>query len=493
MKFKSIVGLCSLLLAACSSAGNDGEPASTGDEIVRPTQIGGRKEVVLIYGKAINSNGGVSTFLCSGSYFAPRVVLTAAHCLQNAWAGQVFVYYGTNFEADKALLTPQGDTFIPPPTSQTSPWAMADSYELHPAWDPAAYYPDMAVIYLDRKPPFDPLPLGRFRLDNTWINKNLTISGWGHNVATGPVTATGAGTLRTGIMKFLGSPTIADYHEDDPNPGILNPTARNNIGKLDGHPPNSSGCFGDSGGPILATQWGQTYISGVNYWGGFYCEDYSLFTRIDPFLPFLDNAYKKGGQETLIPKLECVAPNPSGSYTAYFGYNNKNGVSITIPYGTKNQLALDTYSQRPTKFLPGTHSWAFGVDFAANQTLTYKLSPDNSPTTTISVTKNSTPCGPAQADQVECGNYCRAPLHSGCSGLPSNESCIADCLYFGDIIESYYPTCVDEDDALNACVAAVPPGTPANWTCNGDGFLPSAPSCADEEAAWFNCLYYYGT
>ncbi len=488
MQFQRIVGLASLLLAACSSAGSDGELESTGDEIVRPTQTGGRNEVVMIYGKTITSNGGVGTFICSGSYFAPRVVLTAAHCLQNAWAGQVFVYYGDNFEADKALLTPLGDTFIPPPTSQTSPWAMADSYELHPQWDPVLYHPDMAVIYLDRKPPFDPLPLGRFRLDNSWVNKNVTISGWGHSVATGPVTATGAGVQRTGITKFLGSPTAADYHADDPNPGMLNATVRSNTAKIDGRAPNSNGCFGDSGSPLLVTQWGQTYIAGVEYWGGYYCEDYSLYTRIDPFLPFLDNAYKKGGQETLIPKLECVTPNPSGTYTAYFGYNNKNGVSITIPYGTKNQLALDTYGSRPTKFTPGVHSFVFGADFTANQTLTYKLSPDNSPTTTISVTKNSTACGPAQAEQVECGNYCRAPLHSGCPGMPSYEACIQDCLWFNDFFEYYYPDCVDVNDALNECTAATPPAA-SNWTCY-EGFLPAANDCADEQAALFECIGY---
>src|SRR5688500_6342869 len=124
MKFQRILGLGSLFLAACSAGpGSEGELDETGAGIVRPTETGGRNEVVMVYGKTITSSGGVGTFICSGSYFAPRVVVTAAHCLQNVWAGQLFVYYGDNFEADKALLTPLGDTFIPPPTSQTSPWA----------------------------------------------------------------------------------------------------------------------------------------------------------------------------------------------------------------------------------------------------------------------------------------------------------------------------------------------------------------------------------
>lgn len=150
----------------------------------------------------------------------------------------------------------------------------------------------------------------------------MTISGWGHNVATGPVTGTGAQVQRTGRSRILGSPTQADYHADDPNPGMLDATVRNNVLTIDGRAPYSNACFGDSGSPLLISQFGQTYIGGIEYFGGLYCEDYSLYTRLDPFLPFLDYAYKKGGQETLIPSLECIAPR-TGGFTAYFSYENK--------------------------------------------------------------------------------------------------------------------------------------------------------------------------
>ena len=479
-----------LLAMACSSAelgvGGDAPAEATGtaeDSIIRSTSLGGRNEVVLLYVKAF-VNGGLVTRGCSGSYFAPRVVLTAAHCLQGAWANQVFVYFGDNYEAEFSELTPLGDTLIPPPVGSPSHWAQANSVEQHPNWDPALKSPDMGVVYLDRKPPFDPLPLARFRLDNSWNGKTATISGWGYGQATGPTTGTGFGIQRTGKQKIIGTPTAADYHPDDPNPGMLDPNIRQTVIKLDGRPPNSNGCFGDSGSPLLVNQYGQDYIAGVDYFGGFYCEDYSLHVRIDPFLPFLDNAYKKGGQETLIPKFMCQAPNQNGSRTAYFGYENKNGVALTVPYGTKNQAALDTNGWRPTYFPPGKVDYAFALDFGQNQTLSYSLAPDNSPRTTLNVTKTSTACTGPQLDVVECGNYCRAGALSGCPNLPPMSECLQDCISFNSDLNAYVPDCKDELTAYDVCYANT--SGASNWACS-DGSYPLAPACDDEFNTWLVC------
>lgn len=469
------VALGALMLSGCSS-GSDTDLATVQEAIIRPTQTGGRNEVVMVY--AFLSNGtGART--CSGAYFAPRVVLTAAHCLENV--REVFVYYGDNFAQDAAQLQqgPDGLYQVPPP-SPTAVFSKADSFEQHPQWDANLNHPDMGVVYLDRKLPFDPLPLARFRLDNSWINREVTISGWGHNVATGPVTGTGSKVQRTGRTRILGSPTEADYHADDPNPGMLDAAVRANVIKLDGRAPYSNGCFGDSGSPLLVTQYGQTYIGGVDYFGGLYCEDYSLHTRIDPFLPFLDNAYKKGGQETLIPNLECIAPR-TGGYTAYFSYNNKNGVGVTVPYGAKNQLALDTANARPTLFAPGDHDFAFGVNFSTNQTVTYKLQPDNSPLTTVTATKASAQCS---APQVECINACKNTLQQGCPVVPTLSNCMAFCTDFSNF--SAEVGCSPLYTAFNQCVTTTPAG-PDHWFC-GDGYPYESVDCQEQLNELFVCL-----
>ena len=496
IKMLRVVG-SGVLMAACSSGagpGLDERSPATGvseEAIIRATQIGGKDQVVMIY--ATTYDAATNTIrkgvTCTGSYFAPRVVLTAAHCLEKIWGDQLFVYFGDNFSADFAQLTPIGDTYVPPAPGSPSAWAQANSYEKHPQWDPNLVHPDMGVIYLDRKLPFDPLPLARFRLDNTWNNKQVTIAGWGADSAPTPTTGSGSRVERTGKTKIVGTPTAADYHPEDPNPGMLNPTVRSNTVKLDGHAPNSNGCFGDSGGPIIVNQSGQDYFAGVASWTGLSCEDYSLYVRLDPFLPFLDQAYKKGGQETLIPFLECVAPNPSGTYTAYFGYQNKNGVTVTVPYGTKNQLAQDTIGWRPTQFKPGTQNFVFGASFAANQTLTSTLSPDNSPTTTLAVNKNSKACTAAQAPLVACGNLCNAELHSGCPNLlPLMSNCISQCQSDQQFIDELVPACSDEYAAMNNCFASVPPGQPQNWTCIEESVPAPTSACQAESNALNTCF-----
>jgi hypothetical protein len=484
LKMRKLVCL-SVLLSACSAGAPGLDEPSTGvseESIIRPTQTGGKDQVVLLY--IVTNTFNVR--LCSGSYFAPRVVLTAAHCLANA--NQILAYYGDNYPADLSQL---GGSLTPPPPGSPSFWSKADSFETHPQWDPTLVAPDMAAVYLDRKLPFDPVPLARFRLDNSWVNKQVTITGWGSSdsssMPTGP--GTGGGVERTGKSKIVGSPTAADYHPEDPNPGMLNATVRSNTVKLDGRTPNSNVCFGDSGGPIIVNQGGQDYFAGVSSWTGLSCEGYSLYTRLDPFLPFLDQAYKKGGQETLVPTFACVTPNPSGTYTAYFGYQNKNGVTITVPYGTKNQLPQDTLGWRPTQFLPGTHGFVFGVDFSASQTVTYKLSPDNSPTTTLTVNKNSKACGTADTSNVECGNFCRAAVRSGCPGLlPPLNGCIAECVSTQQLITDVLPSCSDEFSAYNVCLGTVPPGVPQNWTCIEDSYPSPTTACQSQLDALNTCF-----
>jgi len=73
-------------------------------------------------------------------------------------------------------------------------------------------------VYLDRKPPFDPLPLSRTIVA---ANRQVTISGWGDNFSPTPTTGTGLNVQRTGTSRTLGSPTVADFHPEDPNAGLL--------------------------------------------------------------------------------------------------------------------------------------------------------------------------------------------------------------------------------------------------------------------------------
>jgi hypothetical protein len=486
------LALCGLsFVASCSDAG--GELGAEQGEIIRATSNGGRDQVVMIYATAI-AGGQIVHRTCSGSYYAPRVVVTAAHCLQNIFGDNVFVYWGDNFTQDFAELTDDGFFgFIPPPIGAPSHWAQADSFQSHPSYDANANSADLGVVFLDRKPPFDPLPLYRSSVN---AGVQVTVTGWGANSAPTPTTGAGAQVQRTGKTVTLGSPTAADYHPDDPNPGMLDPAVRATVIKTDGHTPKSNPCFGDSGGPIILNQFGQDYIAGVGYWVGLSCEEYSLFNRISSFLPFFDLSYKRGGQDVLKPTFTCVTPNPSGSLTAIFGYQNDNGVGISIPQGSKNVLARDTANLRPTRFDPGLHTFGFGVDFTAGQTVSWTLSPDNNPTTTVTATAGSTACSAAQSVDTGCILECRAQLRSGCAAAEEFDNCSARCAEIG---RSFVGTgCDDERVAYQNCVAGTAPGA-ANWTCQAapqDSLLGPGPQsrlCAAQQDAYVGCVYYgYG-
>ncbi|HET7545687.1 MAG TPA: trypsin-like serine protease [Polyangiaceae bacterium] len=474
--------LGSMVLAACASGTDAGDQdlTSASEAIIGSSKPSGPNQVVMLYASVVNANGTLGTRTCSGTYFASRVVVTAAHCLQNVFADQLFVYFGDDFAADFAELGPGPNGLLPPAPGQPSHFAQADSFEQHPDWDATQFYPDLGVVYLDRKLPFSPIPISRRELKS---NREVTISGWGANSAPTPTTGAGGRVQRTGKTRTLGSPTLADNHPEDPNPGLNSASNRANLIKTDGRAPYANGCFGDSGGPILIEDCGQTYVAGIDYFGGLSCQDYSLYVRPNAFLPFLDRAEKKGsGTERLKPVFDCVAPNPEGSLTAFFGYQNDNGVSVSLPYGGKNKLALDSKSQRPTRFMPGQHDFSFGVDFSGRQSVSWTLHPDGGKPTTLTVDASSRRCGAEQAAQSECALACRASGQAGCADQPTFDSCVSTCLGTTQFVIDIYPYCLDQNSALNACTAALS-SDPANWLClDGIGVFPGDACQAQNDA-----------
>ena len=110
-RFAGLAAIIGLAVAGCADLGADTSDSTGIDEqqgaIVRPTATGGRNEVVMLhYLAGFNASGQPVYGACSGAYLAPRTVLTAAHCVQQIVGNQLFIYYGDNFAADVAQLTP---------------------------------------------------------------------------------------------------------------------------------------------------------------------------------------------------------------------------------------------------------------------------------------------------------------------------------------------------------------------------------------------------
>jgi hypothetical protein len=488
------LGLSAIALCACGvspDGASSGENLATSDQSIvggtGKTETG-RPYVVMLYGLRIG--GGISR--CTGTYFAPRVVLTAASCLPNSLYA-LYVYYGKNFDVDVAQVPN-----IPAP-GQTSVWSRADSWEAHPSYNATLLDANLAAVYLDRKLPFDPLPLARFNIDSSYNNKPTQIVGWGANQVFDPnlTQVSGIGVERSGTMKIVGTPTAADYDPNDPNPGLLNATVRSHLIKLIVQNATTSkpygdgnGCAADGGGPMIINKFGQDYIAGVMFWTGLSCLNYQMLTRIDPYLPFLDLAYMRGGQATLIPRAECVSQEPNGVLRANFSYNNGNGVNVTVPYGSSNALAIDTKNTRPSLFIHGDHSWAFSVNFNSNQSIDYRLSPTNSPTTQIHVDSRSPRCA-ANDLHVSCERFCRPMLAvATCPSVfqrSTQDQCIATCLqnysFAADV------GCSGEWAAYVACASGIS-SDPANWQCfsgSADPFLSDS-VCVDQTTALNTCF-----
>jgi hypothetical protein len=473
------------LLAGCAGAdetgwnpeGGDGDETTQelelgqlGEAIVRGQTENGRNYVMnlrIAYQSVSLPSGVQNVGFCSSVLFAPRVLLTAAHCInpiRNAGTADEFVdsavsvvaYVGNNFAADLAALGPDPLAAVPAAPA-ASRFMRADSWETHPSWDVETLFPDLAVVYLDRQPRIppntivDPLPVGRTRLGAATVGQLMTIVGYGasRSLNAEGTLLEGTGVKRRGTSPFVGTP-ITNPLPPDPHPGILLPSVRNGLMQLNGKAPNANSCSGDSGGPAIRNVSGQDYVFGISSWGGNFCESFSYYTRLDPFLPFVDASYRKGGQAPVVPRLECVAPRTAGGFRAYYGYDNQNGVNVSVPYGNNNSFARDTQNARPSTFTPGDHPFEFGVSFTAGQTLTWKLSPPNSPTTTLNATSQSPRCAANNRGFV-CAQACDATVAAGCG--ESFADCMDGCFQFYQDI----PGCDPELDAYHRCVAQTPP------------------------------------
>ena len=472
---KLSLGVSGLLLAACA-VDSTGETVATDSEVIVRGKLDRKHPQVV----AVHVQGFGGRTLCSGTYIAERVVITAAHCLRvDAIPGQTFVYHGDDYLADVAALPN-----IPAPGSK-SEWARAETSTVHPDYDRSVNYPDLAILHLDRELPFKPIPLYRRHVGKH--DKHGEIVGWGGSKAlTADISQVeGSGIKRHAKVKLLGSPTAADYDPADPNPGMLDPAIRRDLIKTDGRKPHANACAGDSGGPLLIKEHGREYLAGVGFWTGLFCENYAMFTRIDPFLDFIDEQIERAGDAPIVPRLECVEETADG-LRAHFGYQNDNGLTVGIPYGFRNFFPADSAGARPSAFGPGDHAYDFSVDFSAGSKLSWSLWPHGGPLTVVKASASSPRCDPDNGALL-CANYCTAALGAECADpVVTRGNCMVECdanaMFFVDY------GCGAEWNAFLQCSAGLAPAE-ENWDCSLPGFspFPAPPNCDAELTEAFIC------
>lgn len=444
------------------------EVGTSANEIVRADKVGGPKAAVAVVG--LTNIGGRR--YCSGVVVAPRVVITAAHCLTDI-VERTIVYYGADVTADQDSFYNEDDP--------SQPWTVASTWAQHPDYDADLHFPDLAAVYLPRELPMEPAELLRSPLRNGDLNDQMTVSGWGASKALTPDLSEfeGVGIQRTAKVPFLGSPTVRDFVPEDPNNGLFVPAIRARLAKFGGRAPESNTCAGDSGAPIFVKRGNDQYVGAINFFTGLSCEGYSMATRVEPFLRWFDEAIDKGGDLPITPQVKCVDEGENGSYTAFFGYENPNVVTVEVPLGRNNRLPEDAAGVRSSIFLPGSRPWDFFLEFGRRDSLQWEVRSGGDrchERERRAVASKHSPRCDENAPDVSCARLCKG--FDAC-GFDFGD-CMTDCTSNIGFFQQELPQCLEPWVALNRCMAALPTDDLCNFS--------SPPSCVDEMAAYEACF-----
>jgi hypothetical protein len=199
---------------------------------------------------ALRSNRG----FCSGTLVAPRVVLTAGHCVHGADPDRFVVYVGNRTREARQLEV--------------------SHVRLHPEYSGSTIANDIALLILGEAPPAGVVPipylpraLGLTRADE---GARIQFVGFGRDER---------GEFTEKLTVFGTIQWVCDTPERCPGLGV--PVKENTL-CFD----NTQGgiCHGDSGGPALIRRDGREYVAGISsYYYGVACIGTACSTQVDAF------------------------------------------------------------------------------------------------------------------------------------------------------------------------------------------------------------------
>jgi hypothetical protein len=282
----ALVGTIAPLLLATATARAHTPVGSDGAPIVDGTAEPGAPAVV-----ALASTLG--TVSCTGTLVSPRVVLTAAHCL-DAWTDLAFL--GTDPAADGVFIE-------------------VAAQEAHPQLD-------VAVVVLARPAPILPAPLPDRPLEDADLGRELTFIGFG-TAAAGDLSSMGIKRRATAALESVGIESL----------GYRRVT-----------------CHGDSGGPALL----DGRLVGVTSRGDAACAAEATSVRVDVIASWLGDAVARHDPAVCNLDQRCVVaacstPDPDcqlePSSTAAEATQGPGGCALVgAPGGDSGAVAVASFA-----------------------------------------------------------------------------------------------------------------------------------------------------
>lgn len=260
----------SLALACTALAALALPAAAAAGPTAQASIVGGRAGTIAEFPflSFIEAHEGKRGFACTGTVVAPRVVLTAAHCVESLDHG------GLTRATQYALAT--GVTS--PEEAQAENIFHISEAHVFPGFDPGTLHGDAGILILDRPTSAPVVPLAG--ADDAGLyagGANVQLAGWGLTRANAKEEPSGLRT--TSMVVESASACKAKTH------GYYSPfSPAAQMCTLDLPSRKSGGCFGDSGGPTIGHRPdGSPVELGIISTGGDSCSTKSpnIMTRTD--------------------------------------------------------------------------------------------------------------------------------------------------------------------------------------------------------------------
>lgn len=254
----TVLGLC-LAVAAC------GKPTQQASDtkIVGGTAVTASDQIAKSTVALVLPDGNA---FCTGSLIAPRLVVTASHCVEGYEESALYVNFGLKAKPGSYTATNlrYATKYIQHEAYNT------DAMDAEFATEPPN---DIAVLILNKAAPAGYAPVKALTTaDPLTVGETLTLAGFGLTHWSRGT----SGVLRKAELKLTKTDSVAKEIWFGDTPG-------------------KSACMGDSGGPAFVKRNGKLVLVGVTSRGSSHCDSDGIYTDIRYFASWLSGKAAANG------------------------------------------------------------------------------------------------------------------------------------------------------------------------------------------------------